>query len=419
VKKVAAYLMMLMLAAGGVMAQPAGVTSAALTTAQRTPQQWAERLKAGHARVDAALKQRQQKNNGYKNAVKVRDAEAGAIEAMKKSGVSEQSLRVALQRALSLDEQAAVAQSELLAAEAEVARRGAELLGTYDALLLEKRNEAMRSAKGSDARRCAMGAFRALTDRRTQIRRALLPVLKSPTGEGAVSDVRARADDDIETLLEKADLARDLERRFMRRAESVRKRIIELEGEAAVARGVVGMVQRNQLFDETDRRLFVRGAPNAQRSNGFTSALTGGTADSVQRVNGDAPPPAGVPGTNETDDADGLEQNPNDQFNNGTDSDFDPAVGAVEVRDDGRQELDSSAGAVNANPAQPGVSSVAAERALMGALNGNAGLEELLARDSLSVKDLKRLEKKLRQRAKRMRAEKQKIRTRISEQTNR
>jgi len=91
------------------------------------------------------------------------------------------------------------------------------------------------------------------------VRQALLPVLPQSSDAAAELpkgvDLEARPDDDVDTLLEKDDLARDLEQRFLRQAEAVHQRISELEEERAVQKGVSGMVGRSQLFDEEDRRL--------------------------------------------------------------------------------------------------------------------------------------------------------------------
>ena len=214
-------------------------------------------LKGAHAAVDAALKARKQRLDAWQRAQKLRDAAAADVARLKKAGAQSGALDAALKKALALDEDATHARVQLLAAESDVASRGALLLKLYDAVLLERRRAVDGASAGT--RPAAVGAYRDLAAQRDAVRAALLPVLPSSIDASAELpkgvDLDARADDDVETLLEKADLARDLEERFLRQAEAVRKRIGELEDEQAVAKGVSSMVGRSQLFDEEDRRL--------------------------------------------------------------------------------------------------------------------------------------------------------------------
>jgi hypothetical protein len=150
-----------------------------------------------------------------------------------------------------------------------------------------------------------VAGYRDLAAQRDAVRQALLPVLPHDDVKSAEMpsglDLDARPDDDVEALLDKADLARDLEERFLRQAESVRRRIAELEDEQAVARGVSGAVGRSQLFDEEDRRLpVVRSEPasgttttelhSPTAGRGTPSAPAGGGALGGQAADGATPP---------------------------------------------------------------------------------------------------------------------------------
>lgn len=219
----------------------------------------AQELKAAQQAVDAALKVRKQRFGSWQQAARARDAAAADVARRKRAGDSGAALENALKSALALDEEAARTRSALLAAEATVARGGAALLKLYDALLVERRRVVEALAPHSAARAQAVASYRDLATQRDAVRQALLPVLREEQSAELPSglDLDAAADDDVESLLEKADLARDLEARFLRQAEAVRRRIAELEEERAVARDVSGMVGRSQLFDEEDRRLLV------------------------------------------------------------------------------------------------------------------------------------------------------------------
>ncbi len=404
-------------------ARPATVSTALLDVAGVPAQRLIERLEQGHRDVDAALTTRTQRLSTYQAAAAARDKKAGQIAALKAGGVDATTVRRAMSDALVLDERAIVARSQLLAAEAEVAKKGAELLQIYEAILVEKRREAMRADKQSKARARAVKAFRALSERRDAIRKALLPVLSQRGGADpeAMDEVAPQRGDDIETLLEKADLARDLEERFLRRAESVRKRIIELEAERAVARDVVGMVRSNNLFDETDRRLFVTG-PAAGDARTATPGLFGigapglASADS-ETLQDPAPPPADNGAVDIGDGRETPTESDDNQF-----SGREPSVGVTpDVSKDGITDADNNADVGRtADPGQAISSGVATEQSFEGlAGGGQARLNALLARDDLSLSELKELEARLRKQAADMKKQNRAIRTRIGEQMKR
>lgn len=240
----------------------------------------AQELKAAQQAVDAALKVRKQRFAGWQKAARARDAAAADVARRKRAGEGGAALESALKSALALDEEAARTRSALLAAEANVARGGAALLKLYDALLVERRRVVEGLAPHSPARAQAVTSYRELATQRDAVRQALLPVLREEREEQGAAlpsglDLDVAADDDVESLLEKADLARDLEARFLRQAEAVRRRIGELEEERAVARDVSGMVGRSQLFDEEDRRLLVVRTEAGAQPKG----ANGGTGD--------------------------------------------------------------------------------------------------------------------------------------------
>ncbi|MBI1949646.1 MAG: hypothetical protein HYS27_28425 [Deltaproteobacteria bacterium] len=260
-----------------------------LTTAQRN---LLAELKLARQQVDAALKLRKQRLEVMHQAVVARDAAAAALAA-KKRAHDAAGLQAAQQKTFALDEEVTRARSAFVAAEATVARGGAELLSLYDALLAERRR-AVDAAAGS-ARGPAVQAYRELAAQRDAVRQALLPVLAdTPTNAAAPgADLEPRADDDVETLLEKADLARDLEQRLQRQMEAVRRRISELEEEQAVAKDVAGMVGRSALFDEEDRRLLVVRTETTTRAanNGPVAAIGGNDRDDANQGES-SPPPA-------------------------------------------------------------------------------------------------------------------------------
>jgi Skp family chaperone for outer membrane proteins len=216
-------------------------------------------LKATQGKVDGTLKQRRQRMDAWQKAAAARDRAAQDVQRMKRAGADSSALEAALAKALDLDEKAARARARLLASEAEAAKGGAELLRLYDALLVERRR-AVEALDATDPQRgAAVIGYRDLAAQRDAVRRALLPVLQESVAQDAPQsvDLEPRAGDDVEALLAKADLARDLEDRAVRQAAAVARRMRELEEERAVARDVSGMLGRSQLFDEEDRRLLV------------------------------------------------------------------------------------------------------------------------------------------------------------------
>ena len=231
----------------------------ALSIASATGQPMAEALREAQDHVDAALKLRRQRLQDWRTAANAREASAADVAHKKSAGVSGAALQNSLKQALATDEEAARARASLLAAQGELARGGAALLKLYDALLLQRRRAFEAMPGKSAARAQAAAAYQRLSQQRDAVRLALLPALNERmAGEPRVDvDLEVRADDDVETLLEKADLAHDLEARLLRKASDVRKRMAELEEQQAVARDVGGMVGRSQLFDEEDRRMFV------------------------------------------------------------------------------------------------------------------------------------------------------------------
>ena len=164
-----------------------------------------------------------------------------------------------------------------MATEADVSTRGAELLRLYDAILTLKRREVEELRKGP-RRNKRVRTYQALVKQRDKVRRSLGPVLRAgqEMNVGADESVAVHSDDDIETLLEKADLARDLEERFLRRAQAVQRRIREMMEERAVARDVVGMVRDQSLFDEDDMRLYVVSDQVGGSAPGLAAALPSG-----------------------------------------------------------------------------------------------------------------------------------------------
>lgn len=234
-------------------------------------------LKGQQERTDQALSRREKAARTARAAAKARDAAAAAVARLKQSGQRGPTLEGALQSALAKDEAAARARSAVAAADADVAREGARLLGLYDAVLAERRRAV--DAAPAARRKEAVDAYRALVAQRDAVRQALAPVLTSSSLDADEDPVEhaslaVGADDDVETLLEKADLARDLEARLKRRADSVHRRIAELRDEASLEGDVAASVARGQLFDEEDRRLSIT---RSDLSTGSKAAALPGT----------------------------------------------------------------------------------------------------------------------------------------------
>lgn len=410
----------LALASGAGLARPP--VDALGAAAALPPERLTAKLREGHAQVNEALATRKARHAEWLQAVQARDEAAEKVERMKRAAERGAELEAALRRALVLDEAATRQRSRLMASEAEVARLGAALLAVYDAVLDKERRdiEALPTRDGRKARE--VRAYQALADQRDQVRRALLPVLTADgkAGAGLGAEVRAAPDDDVETLLEKADLARDLEERFLRRASLVRRRIAELEEEQALARDVRDLVRSQSLFDEEHRRLVVvspqaRPAPDARSPVGRVGVV-GDSAGSL------APP--------------GPVETSAGEDNEGTvdlvpPAPADPGVGggAGDQEDPGFTAGSTDEGA-NPNrgmapepePVATGpvtdVSGAVVPQVTEQAFLGQAGernLGALLASGRLTLPELRVLEKKLREEAARLRNEGKALRTQVKE----
>jgi hypothetical protein len=375
-------------------AWPMGATGSLAAASSRAT---AAELKAAQVSVDAALKVRKQRFDAWQKAAKAKDAAAADVAAKKRAGVSGAPLEGALKKALALDEEAARARSSLLAAESDVARGGASLLKLYDALLVERRKSVEALPAQTAQRAQAASAYKDLSAQRDAVRAALLPVLTERGADVGASpalprgvDLDARADDDVETLLEKADLARDLEARFLRQAEAVRKRIAELEEENAVAREVSGMVGRSQLFDEEDRRVVVLRSENANA----TGANSGGN----ERAAGGAPAPAP-----ETDDGDVFEGAP-DGTNNAP-----PPGDPGTTTNGGNDFVQAAPPAAFANTGAP--PTLTRTEQSLGLAQTDAAMAGLLSSSGASVESLRALEAKLKAQATSLRDKSKKLKT--------
>lgn len=415
---------MLLVTAPAALARTPVPLDAARAIAGATPGELLRRLKASHARVDRALGLRRSRFDAWQLTVLKRDEAAGRVEQMKREGQRGDALDRALRETLVLDERANIARSQLMAAEAQVAKNGADLLRLFDATLTLKRRE-IEEARTKAQRTKLVKTYGALAAQRDKVRRSLGPVLRAGDKRtpGADRSVSAQPTDDIETLLEKADLARDLEDRFLRRAQAVEVRIREAMEEQAVARDVAGLLQSQRLFDEDDMRLFVvSGDVGAAKS--LASALPAGGG-------GGAPALLGAPA------ADSLSPGAAEERAEDTQSDGDGVfTGGVEgpdaappapaappadpmappeagaVNDDANNSFESDTGgdraADVATPLAPDIGGVAlprsAERAFA-AGSADVRLEALLSSGELTLPQLRTLQKKLRARAAKMRAQ--------------
>lgn len=378
-------------------ALPMGVTGTLPAASSRAT---AAELKAAQVSVDGALKVRKQRFDAWQKAAKAKDAAAADVAAKKRAGVAGAPLEAALKKALALDEDAARARSSLLAAESDVARGGATLLKLYDALLVERRKTVESLPAQTAARAQAASAYKDLSTQRDAVRAALLPVLTERGADMGASpslprgvDLDARADDDVETLLEKADLARDLEARFLRQAEAVRKRIAELEEEQAVAREVQGSIGRSQLFDEEDRRVVVVRSETA--GNTATNGANNGANNGGNRAAGDAdqsddPAFEAAPGTDTLDD--------------GTNA----APPAAPAPEGGGDLVQAAPPAAFANTGTPTLTRT--EQSL-GLAQTDAAMAGLLSSSGASVQSLRALEAKLKSQATSLRDKSKKLKT--------
>jgi hypothetical protein len=427
-RSVAASLLALLLAfvpAAEVQARRGAQLQAVSLLAALPPAQLTARLKSAHAKVDTALAERRSRFDVWQRAVEDRDAAAARVERMKRANQRGDELDQALRQALVLDEKANLARSQLMSAESRVARSGAELLRVYDALLTVRRRDLERVAAGDARRAKLVRAYQALAQQRDRVRLTLRPVLKGdgPMGFGGAARVEASADDDVETLLEKADLARDLEERFLRRATQVKRRIQELQEERDVAKNVADLVRSQSLYDEDDTRLVIVGTGVAgQRSPvaAFSGGGVAGGGDAIMSVG--APSADSAPPSNERS---AEEQAPGGANGDGFTSEppppmapADPTAGAPEAADDADVDLgtgvqDMNEGTVTSPPLGTDVGGMALPRAAERAFSTGAtdlDVAALLSSGELSLDELKALEKQLRKKAKRMRSQSEKLR---------
>jgi|GEM_PF-1887320 len=387
------------------------MTFAPTAMAQRTS--LVDTVKAAHAEVNVALSRRKVEQQRLQQAEEKRDAKAAQVQRLKRSNAPDAQVAEALRAALVLDESVSLQRGQLAAADGEVAESGAQLLSLYDQLLLRKRKEVEQASTRNGQQR-ALQAYRLLSRRRDELRRLLQPALQSPgastlKSEGAwLKAVRADDDDDVETLLEKADLARDLEERYLRRAAAVRRRIRELEQERALAKDVLGLSRTQGLFDENDRRLQTGVAIQGRRLGGGGAVLTA-TAD---EAGGDRAAPISDGAPNAPEEAPGE---PTDQAAAPPPS-VDPSAGFS--NDDGALEADGDVDVVVGGeadrggvdtPTAPTVQTpappVVNEEVFVNLDLRDNDLERMLDDEHLSLQQLKALEKKLQQRAKRMKSQ--------------
>ncbi len=388
--------------------------------ATASPQEIMKRLRRGHGQVDALLLARAKQAEKVSALRRDRDAAANRVDGMKQRAERGAALEKSLRAALVLDENFTYAQSQLVALDGEIAREGAQLLRLYDAILNEKHKEA-RKYGVKDARRAKVQqAYRALVQRRDGVRQALLPVMGESSSSAPSTGVElvARPDDDIESLMDKADLARDLETRFLRRAQAVRKRIKQLEAERTLARDVIGIASTDSLFDESDHRVLIsRGgvragvgvatpfgngggnrallaaaenAPNAPvqaevDADDFLAGEPGG-----QDVGAPAPPSEGETADPTIDITNGFENADNDGVTDGNRND-----------------------APVPNLIAPALPAGVTERAFAGETS-DQNLAALMASDTLTLPQLRALERKLEREAARLRGQSKKLRKEVS-----
>lgn len=403
---------------------PASVAQAPLSgltaVAAASPQEIMKRLRRGHAQVDALLRARASQAAKVSALQSDRDAAASRVDQMKQRNERGAALEKSLRQALVLDENYTFAQSQLVALDGEIAREGAQLLRLYDAILIEKNKEARKFAKTHPGRKKAQQAYRVLAQRRDAIRQALLPVMGQSSANAPAAGVEfvARPDDDIESLMEKADLARDLETRFLRRAQAVRKRIQQLEAERTLARDVIGIASTDSLFDESDHRVLISragvragagvAAPVGSGPTLFTASAedasagapppTGERASPVGEEFGESEPPGVAQPAPPTDD--GAEADPDFNLNNGLETVDNNGIGDQP----GARETPN----IVAPPLPTGVT----ERAFLGDTSERE-LAALMASDTLTLPQLRALEKKLEREAARLRGQSKKLRKEV------
>jgi hypothetical protein len=435
------------LAAGLAVAAPAQAQrthTAALGMVAAQRGQLKSTLKRSHDEVNQALKARSLRLRSFQSILKRRERAAARLERLKAEGRTDLVLDRAMREALVLDEEAQRARAALLAAEAEVARRGAGLLELFD-LVLAQQNRKIRAMAAEDTRRRgALAQYGRLAQQRAQVRQLLQPVLAEDAGGGEASldEVRAAPTDDVETLLEKADLARDLEERFRRRAAEVRRRIKLLEQQRSLARATVGMVRESNLFGEDDYRPVFSGgqagagpqAVGATNSRGGGGALLamGGAPSADAEAAPNTPPPSAdqnvvLPGGDGDGDAEvpdapaPAEEPAPPPAANDPDVGFNSDAEVDGARDDdgldtagGQAPITGGAGNGPTTDPSARFSGLPTEQVYLGAgAESDARLRELIASDNLSLADLKRLERKLLGEAGKMKRENQRINKRL------
>ncbi|MCP4502180.1 MAG: hypothetical protein GY822_19660 [Deltaproteobacteria bacterium] len=347
-------------------------------------------LKQAHQRVNQALARRKIEAHQLDKVKSARDEKVSQVAELKAKNASEKDLHLLLREALVLDENVAFERAQLVAADGEVARTGASLFQLYDGLLLKKRREIESPTRSRAAKKRSLQAYRMLAKERDALRRLLAPAmgnLQSRRGDLEAA-IRIQEDDDAETLLEKADLAHDLEERYFRRAAAVRRRIIELEQERVLARDVLGLARTQGLFDESDRRLQGSALASAASRRTLSGAALGALAfpaETEERSSNDetfdtAPPPQ-ASGEDPTvaGDTDGL-----DDFSE---------------EESGDSNADSSPPSFALQGIEP--PSFRVESAFSNLQSQTANLEQLLSGD-LSLQELKTLEKRLKAHARQM-----------------
>ena len=395
--------------------------------AASSPRQTQAELKRGHDAINRSLGVRAQRLRHYEQLVAERDEAAQVVQQLKeKSGQSNsQSLQNALRKALDLDEAVSMKRADLAGAESDLAQKGARLLELYDRALLEKRSEIERFAAQPAKKRRALQTYRLLSEQRDRVRSVLRPVLQNArmAPSKQLPALEVGTDDDIETLLEKADLARDLEERFLRQAEAVRKRILEMEAERSLARDVIGLIQNESLFDESDRRLVMEGrnlgaAPSAR---GFWSSLGGRGAASAEMSAG-PDSSARMGGEDES----STSQNSTEPVQSDSAMDSAPPEEGAAVDDSTFTENSDLSGTPGASTGTSTVTSTIP--ALMGQTELVAGentmvsqsqLSKLMLSGNLSLADLKALEKQLQKQAKTMQQRNLAIQEQIEKQSGR
>lgn len=417
----------------GVPAQAQRAPTAALSTIAAQRGQLKAALKQAHGQVNEALKVRGERLRSFEALLVRRERAASRLQRLKTEGRTQLVIDRAMREALVLDEEAQRARAALLAAEANVARQGAALLELFD-LVLAQQNRAIRAMSPDDARRrTALAQYQRLAQQRAQVRQLLRPVLDDAADTGSdasLDEVRAAPTDDVETLLEKADLARDLEERFRRRAAEVRRRIQQLEQQRSLARTTVGMVQEQELFGERDYRPVFSGGqagagpsvPSASNSREGGALLASPQADQAPApvAQNDGNMGAGEPTTDSFSESDGDAVDPGVGPNLGAgvdvpaerNDDAAPPSTETPVRDDGT--------VTNTTDPSPQFSGLPTEQVYLGAgADSDARLRELIASDNLSLADLKRLERKLLIEATAMRKENSRIKKRLKGELSR